>query len=129
MADIRPVLGAKGASSYLTKYLVKALEHRDRLEELGFQRLWASSRNFPREQAIHLSPTTNGQGWEKKKRFVPVGHPMAKYAKIAAENDEKFVDYLRGGTVEQVLLRDKVKKEQLRRRLQNAFNRTPIQNS
>lgn len=46
--DVRPVIGPSGAAKYLVKYLVKGVMHREALLDLGFNRRWSASRNWPK---------------------------------------------------------------------------------
>ena len=55
--DVKEVYGVKGAVGYLAKYLIKGFLDRERLVELGFERRWSCSRNWPRETQIRLRGT------------------------------------------------------------------------
>lgn len=63
VVDSRPILGARGAASYLSKYLVKAYDNRRELESRGFARRWSCSRNWPAPVRMQLA-VTNAGGWD-----------------------------------------------------------------
>lgn len=64
VVDMRRVWDAKGASSYLGKYLVKEMYHREELVRLGFHRRWSCSRNWPRDAFVQLRGSADGE-WVK----------------------------------------------------------------
>ncbi len=68
VGDARLVVGARGAAGYLTKYLVKSIMMRKDLEDLGFTRSWASSRNWPRPPESRLLESD----WDKVEVIRPI---------------------------------------------------------
>lgn len=65
IAHTIPVVGARGAASYLGKYLTKEFDT-ERAKELGMERRWSSSRGWPGVGRMRLAPTENGTGWSKR---------------------------------------------------------------
>ena len=59
--DVKPVLGARGAARYLTKYLGKAMMYRQSLWDRGFKRFWSTSRNWPRLDKMQLRRTLDDE--------------------------------------------------------------------
>lgn len=57
VVDARQMLTAGGAAAYLTKYLTKNFLSWYNLQELGFQRRWSCSRNWPRRPGDKLVVT------------------------------------------------------------------------
>jgi hypothetical protein len=64
VVDVRAVVGAGGAAKYLSKYLTKAVMQRDELEEMGFKRMFQTSRNWPGFERLRLAGTARGD-WVK----------------------------------------------------------------
>lgn len=64
VVDVRPVLGAVGASHYLSKYLGKGLQDRSELIRLGYTRRWSNSRGWPGSGRLRLLRTLT-YGWER----------------------------------------------------------------
>lgn len=65
------VLGARGAASYMAKYLAKTFGAEDRHKALGMSRRWSSSRGWPGSGRMRLAPSEDG-GW--KERVFAYGH-------------------------------------------------------
>lgn len=61
VVDVRPVSSAKGAASYIAKYITKSITYTRRLRELGFKRSWARSRGWPGDK-LQLAETKE-RGW------------------------------------------------------------------
>lgn len=61
-----PVVGSKGAGSYMAKYLAKTFGMESRLSRVGMSRRWSSSRGWPGTGRLHLSQTERGGGETKK---------------------------------------------------------------
>ncbi len=61
VVDVAAVKDDERMAKYLEKYLRKGLEDRKRLEELGYARRWACSRNWPRGHALGLRGTKEGE--------------------------------------------------------------------
>lgn len=59
-----PVYSARGAGSYLGKYVRKGMQVRSDLESLGFKRRWSSSRGWPGGGRLRLAQTA-GAGWAR----------------------------------------------------------------
>lgn len=92
VVDCRFVLGAKGAASYLAKYLTKASSEYRYLKSLGFHRRWTCSRNWPRQIMSGLECEEwravirmgggkhGGYGADKNAEMVKEGekHPLIK---------------------------------------------------
>lgn len=68
VVDVQLVDSAGKAASYLTKYLSKGSIQREKLEELGFKRLWSRSAGWPGEK-MQLKQTL--VGWEKVEFTLP----------------------------------------------------------
>ena len=62
-----PVLGRRGAGSYLAKYMAKDHVQREALIEAGFNRRWSTSRGWPGGGRIRLaqSNSAGGPGWDR----------------------------------------------------------------
>lgn len=63
VVDAQKVYAPRGAAAYMAKYLTKAFMVRGEMEKLGFHRRYATSRNWPRGEKIHLRGTD--LGWDK----------------------------------------------------------------
>lgn len=74
-----PVLGAKGAAAYLSKYMAKGLDDRSKLESLGFLRRWSRSRNWPTGDPPHFALTDSG-GWLRVAWHLPTDSLRARAA-------------------------------------------------
>ncbi len=59
-----PVAGAKGAASYMAKYLDKEFDGA-RGEALGMKRRWSTSRNWPSEKRSRLTESLKPAGWRR----------------------------------------------------------------
>jgi len=79
------VYSAAGAGSYLGKYLVKSFGTRCRLKELGYERRFVCSRNWPSPGPLKMRGTVmetwDSVRWSKKERKPPFvverdGHPL-----------------------------------------------------
>lgn len=68
VVDARLVLGAAGAASYLTKYLVKGMYDRTVMENRGFSRRWSTSRNWPKPEQMQFAITMAG-AWQNRQWF------------------------------------------------------------
>lgn len=108
IVDVTPVLGAKGAAAYLTKYLVKAMMSWDVLYQLGFRRRWSASNNWPR--AVTEMAGTHDLRWVKSE-FINGGTLEAKVARQEAESGTN--SYLRDMVGDSVIL-DMAKRERRR---------------
>ncbi len=62
IVHVVPVAGAKGAGSYLAKYVGKELDG-ERMKMLGMARRWSATRNWPRETLPSL--TESARGWAR----------------------------------------------------------------
>lgn len=62
-----PVLGRRGAGSYLAKYMAKDHVQRGALVAAGFNRRWSTSRGWPGGGRIRLaqSKSAGGPGWDR----------------------------------------------------------------
>ncbi len=71
-----PVVGARGAASYMAKYLVKTFGQEDRAKALGMRRRWSSSRGWPGAARQRLAPTLTKDWYERVFRYrgVPAGY-------------------------------------------------------
>lgn len=72
VVDVDAVRTEKGLSEYLSKYLDKGMAEWGKLNELGFQRRWNCSRNFPSPGRLRLAGSDQGDGeseWEIVERF------------------------------------------------------------
>lgn len=81
IVDVKPVMGAVGASVYLTNYMKKGMMHHDELEELGFVRRWSRSRNWP-DGALALRGSVEDR-WERSE-FISGGLGASAQAEIEA---------------------------------------------
>lgn len=97
VVDCKPVLGAAGAATYLTKYLAKAINHRDHLLSLGFKRLYSTSRNWPGYARMRLNITLRN-GWEERREFVQVANGASEPYRLAAVRDMDSPLTSRSGT-------------------------------
>lgn len=86
VVDCKPVLGAAGAATYLTKYLTKAIGHRDHLRDLGFKRLYSTSRNWPGYHRLRLNITLRN-GWEERREFASTANGASEPYRLAALAD------------------------------------------
>lgn len=68
VVQVDRVYKPQGAGSYLSKYFSKTFQDRQALEELGFKRRFAMSRNFPRLQRLRLLGTDEGR-WSRVARY------------------------------------------------------------
>lgn len=59
--DVRKVFSPYGAGTYLTKYLSKAVDKFKVLQNLGFERRWSRSRNWPTSDMVLRA--THEQAW------------------------------------------------------------------
>ncbi len=59
-----PVYSAKGAGSYMAKYMGKEFDG-DRAAELGMQRRWSTSRGWPGTSRMRLQQSGRPEGWAR----------------------------------------------------------------
>lgn len=67
IVDVEEVYSPGGAVAYLVKYLMKGFKQRWLLKELGFERRFACSRNWPREPKMQLEGSKTG--WKRIERL------------------------------------------------------------
>ena len=108
-----PVLGAKGAGSYMAKYLAKTFGMESRLRSVGMSRRWSSSRGWPGTGRLHLAQSDK-KGGERKKDGSESGWQKRVYIRghISDENlmgDGSIMD--RAGNVLAVALQKKKEKK------------------
>ncbi len=91
IVDVRPVLWARGAASYVSKYLTKDMYDRSELWNRGFKRRWSCSRNWPSPQAMHFAITASSTDWHER-QFVYADSPI-KDAMRQEVKDTKYSLY------------------------------------
>lgn len=122
---VRLVQGPAGAASYITKYMVKAITHREVLYGLGFKRLFSTSRNWPGLAKMQLKGTADDK-WTRTE-FQYAGRAGAKVFEDHAEltKDSPLAD--RVGTPLAQYFEAKIKKahgKKILKGITNAANRT-----
>ncbi len=118
VVNAETVLGAAGAAAYLGKYLRKNMVVRNRLAELGFERRFSRSRNWP-GGGLQLQATVD-KAWGTID-FIFNGSAFAPVAKEWIEWDDSFPDehplLVRTGTDLALKLADKHARKTLKRRV------------
>lgn len=118
------VVGAAGAASYLTKYMVKGMVVREQLEALGFDRRWSRSRNWP-AAPIELRGTVEDR-WYRGVYISGKSAGVQAVAEAAKDDEGHYLLERLGPESVLELERRKVRKGKLKfiRGFLNANNRT-----
>lgn len=86
VTDCREVTHAKGAGSYIGKYLAKGFDAAEFLKREGFARRWARSRNWPVVDKLQLEATTT-KSWSHTD-FIYKGRAGAYLLAAEASDDD-----------------------------------------
>ncbi len=78
-----PVISARGAAAYVSKYIAKTMYNRQAFLDLGISRRWSSSRGYPGAGRLRLAQTDRG-GW--------VSHEYQHGPLILAWTDPEWLD-------------------------------------
>lgn len=119
--DVKQGYDAVGISQYLLKYVMKSFYKREELQELGFNRRWSTSRNWPRGQQVQLRGTVYEE-WIKRE-FASGLDSAQKMAYQASQDASDWLLQPEGDKffVKKNLIKKKKAKVMAIERLENEF--------